>query len=117
MNTLVKLGSTILFSFENIVPTIFGSFYKISTIEKNTVFDGVSSISVLRGLRNNNFQREKRTHSDLIVVVTKKMKLGFLLGDFRSFFYLYDPDISGKEVFWNFESMATFALRIEIYLP
>jgi hypothetical protein len=52
------------------------------------------------------------------LVVAKKMKFGFLRwGKLQSVFDPRETDISGKEVFWNFESMTIFALLIEIYPP
>jgi hypothetical protein len=95
----------------------------MKNLKKNTFFDDVSSILILLGLRNDIFFEEKEsTHLNLIIVATKnifgqKNEVWVLAGRLQTIFYRYDPDTSGKEAFWNFESLTTFALLIAIYLP
>ena len=61
------------FSLKNIVLMKFGSLYKIRTIEKNTFFDSTFSVLLLLSHRNDIFWRKKKTHSNLILVLTEKI--------------------------------------------
>ena len=51
----------------------FGSLYKIRTFEKNTFFDSTFSVLLLLSHGNDIFWRKKKTHSNLILVLTEKI--------------------------------------------
>ncbi len=91
-------------------------------LAKKRVFDSDFSILLLLTFVDGIFQKKNR-HPDWVLVTTKQIsawynKVSFFArGELLVVFGPWDFKNSQKEVSGNFESMTTFALLIEIYLP
>ena len=91
--------------------------------QKTLVFEKVFSILLLLTCQNDNFQKEKKTHPDWVLVSTEKVsartdELPKSAGA-KTFCHFgpCDSQNSVKEASENLGSMTNFALLIEIYLP
>jgi hypothetical protein len=122
ISTSIELGCMSFF-LKNLVRAKFGRFYKISSIEKNTFFDGIFSILILLNHRNRKqyFSSKKTRILDLFLVVRKKFQLWNMKYKYSQgaqiFFSPCDSHIFLKGTSGNLESGTTFAELIKIYLP
>jgi hypothetical protein len=121
ISTSIELGCMFFF-LKNVVRAKFGRFYKISTVDKNTFFDGVFSILVLLDHRNREqyFSNKKTRILDSFLVVRKKFQLWKMKYKYSQgaqiIFSPCDSHISLKRASGNLESRTTFAELIKIYL-
>ena len=72
-HTRRNLGWVLFFISKNIVPVSFGSFYKIRTIKKTSVFQGVFGIFAFLFEGQKIHRKKKSTHPKSFLVSAKKI--------------------------------------------